>query len=106
MLNRLETLHKCFQKRAVPWLLSLSCVPRGAAEAHAVIPGWNDPVGGGMLQLYTLGVPEYLRLRGVHGLGGVADVLRGVEHPERQPSQEIPGGEQACNGTQPKPRAA
>lgn len=51
-------------------------------------------------------VEEYSRLWGVHGLGGVADVLGGVEHSERQPGQEIPGGEQACHRAQPKPSAA
>ena len=36
----------------------------------------------------------YVRLRCVHGLGMVADVLGGVEHTERQPSQEISRGQQ------------
>ena len=38
----------------------------------------------------------------VHGLGGVADVLRGVEHAEGQPGQEVPGGQQAGHGAEPE----
>lgn len=98
-------LRKCFQKTAVPWLLSLSSVPRSAPESHMVIPSGTEPAAG-VLQLYSLLVPEYLRLWGVHGLGRVADVLRRVEHPKRQPGQEIPRGEQACYRTQAEPSAA
>ena len=35
----------------------------------------------------------------------MADVLRGVEHAERQPSQEVPGGQQAGHGPQAEARA-
>lgn len=94
-----------FSEESSSWLLSPSSVSRRAAESPAVIPSWTDPAVG-VLQLSTPRVPEYSRLRGVHGLGGVADVLRRVEHSERQPSQEIPRGQQACNRTQPKPSAA
>ena len=41
-----------------------------------------------------------LRLGGVHGRGGVADVLGALEHPERQAGQEVPGGEQPHGRTQ------
>lgn len=40
------------------------------------------------------------RLGGVHGRGGVADVLGALEHSEGQAGQEVPRGQQACHGPQ------
>ena len=40
----------------------------------------------------------YIRFGGVLGSGAMADVLRGVEHSERQPGQEVTGGKKACKG--------
>ena len=35
-------------------------------------------------------------LRGVHGLGAMADVLGGVEDSEGQPRQEVSGRQETC----------
>ena len=43
---------------------------------------------------------NHIRLRGVEGLGGVPDVLRGVEHAEGQPGKEVAGGEQPGHGAE------
>ena len=40
------------------------------------------------------------RLGGVHGRGGVADVLGALEHAEGQAGQEVPRGQQAGHGPQ------
>ena len=40
----------------------------------------------------------YIWFGGVLGSGAMADVLCGVEHSERQPGQEVTGGEKACKG--------
>ena len=40
----------------------------------------------------------YIWFGGVVGSGAMADVLRGVEHSERQSGQEVTGGEKACKG--------
>lgn len=40
------------------------------------------------------------RLWGVHGSGGVADVLRALEHPEGQAAEEVSGRQQAGNWAQ------
>lgn len=40
------------------------------------------------------------RLRGVHGRGGVTDVLRALKHPEGQTAQEVSGRQQPGNWAQ------
>ena len=39
----------------------------------------------------------------VEGLGGVPDVLGGVEHSEGQASQKVPGGQQTCHRPKGEP---
>ena len=41
-----------------------------------------------------------VRLGGVHRLGGVADVLGGVEHAEREAGQEVPRAETTGHGAE------
>lgn len=45
----------------------------------------------------------YVRLGRVQRPAMVPDVLRGVEHPERQPGQEVPGRQQSADRPQREP---
>lgn len=83
----------------IPCLPAWGCVPvaRGSSPC-----GWGGTVGGSakVSPKQKISIRWDSRFGGVHGSGGVADVLRALEHPEGQAVEEVPGRQQACHWAQ------